>query len=183
MITECATKAPSLRLPTTGANGLPLPGPTITPGSLLPPPPPLLPPPLPVPVPGSELSAWRKGLLSVETVAWVRSSWNWSWSSCWLMLALLLVVDSEDPDFHAAIHSDAVSVRLSEPPLQLSQFGQTKLAVMTPLATPLPARSVNFAADELVSSLGCECPVPRRGDNVRLPDPSWYMTYMLAPFI
>ena len=99
------------------------------------------------------------------------------------MDALLLVVAKEDPDFHAAIHSDAVSVRLSEPPFQLSQFGQTKLAVMTPFTTPLPASSPSCAADELVSSFGIECPVPRRGDSVRLPAPSWYMTNMLDPFI
>ena len=95
----------------------------------------------------------------------------------------MLVVASELPDFQAPIHPALVLVSDMVPPLHDWQLEHTTLAVMVePSAlTPLPLRSVNLAAVLLVSSVGIWYCLPRRGDKVRLPFPSWYMRKILEP--
>lgn len=133
------------------------------------------PDPLPPPV-----LAWVNGLESELTVAVLMSRLNLSVSSCWPIEALLLVVESEDPSFHALIQPVEL-VRDIVPPDHDSQLEHFTLAVMMLPLTPLPARRVSLAALLLVSSEGCVYRVPRRGDSVRLPFPSWYMRKMLEP--
>src|SRR4051794_33197692 len=99
------------------------------------------------------------------------------------MVAALLVVASEEPDFQAPIHAALVLWSDMVPPLHDWQLEHATLAVMVePSAlTPLPPRSVNLAAVLLVSSVGIWYCFPRRGDKVRLPFPSWYMRKILEP--
>ncbi len=146
----------------------------------------LLPPPLPLPLPLPLLLplAVTKGLLSLLIVALVRSNWYWAVSSCWLIAAFLFVVASEPPDFQAPIHGELVLATESLPLLPHdSQLEHMTLAVMTLPLTPLPASSVSLAALLLVSRDGVVWNVPRRGERVTLPAPSWYMMNMLEPYI
>jgi hypothetical protein len=112
----------------------------------LPEPPPVVPPSL-VPV---------KGLLSELTVALVKSKPKVVVSSCWAILAFVLVVASEPPDFQPPIQPEDVLESDIWPPLHVWQLAHRTLAIMfwPSLESPLPARRVNCAAVLLVSSVG-----------------------------
>lgn len=120
-----------------------------------------------------------KGLLSFATLACVRSMLKVTVSSCWIMRAFRSVVAKEEPDLQAPTQPEDVLSSDMEPALQVSQLEHRTLATIVPSLTPLPSRRVNCAAVLLVSSEGVVCWVPRRGDSVIFPLPSWYMTKRL----
>lgn len=97
------------------------------------------------------------------------------------MAAALSVVASDGPAIQAAIQAVPVLVSDIRPPFQVWQLEHATLAVMPSAPTPLPARSVRRAAVLLPSRVGMVCGVPRRGDKVRLPFPSWYIKNMFEP--
>jgi hypothetical protein len=101
------------------------------------------------------------------------------------MLADCDVLSMALPAFQAPIQELDVDCRLIDPPDHVSQLAHCTLAVMVwPSSdTPLPASSVSWAAVDDVSSVGMVWKVPRRGDSVMLPAPSWYMRKMLEPDI
>lgn len=99
------------------------------------------------------------------------------------MDALWLVDANDEPLFQAPIQllDVLVSDMVCWPESHDSQLAHMTLAVIVSSLTPLPASRVSWAAPALVSSDGWEWPLPRRGDSVRLPVPSWYITNMLDP--
>lgn len=92
------------------------------------------------------------------------------------MVALWLVLPTPLPDFHAAIQFVLLDASFST--LELAVY--LMFAFMTFPETPEPASSSTLME---LSKFGITWPLPERGEIVTLPEPSVYITNIVAPVI